>query len=52
MKTALIVAAACMLSCAIVQAAERDFNDIVRAISDELHARPYVCRASGRRQTS
>lgn len=40
MKTALIVAAAWMLSCAIVQGAEHDFNDIVRAVSDELHARP------------
>jgi hypothetical protein len=40
MKTALIVATAWMLSCAIVQGAEREFNDIVRAVSDELHARP------------
>ena len=40
MKTALIVAAGWMLSCAVVQGAEREFNDIVRAISDELHTRP------------
>jgi hypothetical protein len=40
MKTAVVVAAAWMLSCAIVQGAERDFNEIVRAISDELHTRP------------
>jgi len=40
MKTALVVAAAWMLSCAVVQGAEREFDDIVRAISDELHTRP------------
>jgi hypothetical protein len=40
MKTALIVAAACMLSCAVAQGAEREFDDIVRAVSDQLHARP------------
>ncbi len=40
MKTALIVAACWMLSCAVVQGAERGFDDIVRAISDQLHARP------------
>ena len=40
MKTALLVAASWMLSCAVVQGAEREFDDIVRAISDELHARP------------
>jgi len=40
MKTTLIVAAACMLSCAVVQGAERGFDDIVRAVSDQLHARP------------
>ena len=40
MKAALIVAAGWMLSCAVVQGAERGFDDIVRAISDQLHARP------------
>jgi hypothetical protein len=40
MRTTLIVAAACMLGCAMVQGAERGFDDIVRAVSDELHARP------------
>ncbi len=40
MKAALIVVAGCMLSCAAVQGAERGFDDIVRAISDRLHARP------------
>ena len=40
MKTALLVAACWMLSCAVVQGAEREFDDIVRAISDELHTRP------------
>jgi hypothetical protein len=40
MKTALIVAASWMLSCALLQGAERGFDDIVRAISDELHTRP------------
>jgi hypothetical protein len=40
MKTALVVAVSWMLSCAVVQGAERGFDDIVRAISDELHARP------------
>jgi hypothetical protein len=29
-----------MLSCAVVQGAERGFDDIVRAISDQLHTRP------------
>jgi hypothetical protein len=37
---ALIVAAAWMLSCVALQGAERSFDDIVRAISDELHSRP------------
>lgn len=40
MKTALVVAACWMLSCPVVQGAEREFDDIVRAISDELHTRP------------
>jgi hypothetical protein len=40
MKTALVVTAAWMLSCAVVQGAEHEFSDIVRAVSDELHARP------------
>jgi len=40
MKTALIVAASLMLSCAVLQGAERGFDDIVHAISDQLHARP------------
>jgi hypothetical protein len=40
MKAALIVAAGWMLSCAVVQGAERGFDDIVRAISDQLHTRP------------
>jgi len=40
MKAALIVAAGWMLSCAVVQGAERGFDEIVRAISDQLHARP------------
>jgi len=40
MKTALIVAAGWMLSCAAAQGAERGFDEIVRAISDQLHTRP------------
>jgi hypothetical protein len=40
MKTALIVTAAWMLSCAMMQGAERGFDDIVRAISDQFHTRP------------
>jgi hypothetical protein len=40
MKAALIVAAGWMLCCAVVQGAERGFDDIVRVISDQLHARP------------
>jgi hypothetical protein len=40
MKAALVVAAGWMLSCAVVQGAERGFDDIVRAISDQLHSRP------------
>jgi hypothetical protein len=33
-------AIALLLSCAILQAADRGFDDIVRAVSDEFHARP------------
>jgi hypothetical protein len=40
MKAALIVAAGLMLSCIAVQGAERGFDEIVRAISDQLHTRP------------
>lgn len=40
MKAALMVAAGCMLSGAVLQGAEREFNDIVQAISDQLHAHP------------
>jgi hypothetical protein len=39
-KTAVTVAALWMLSCAVVQGAERGFDEIVRAISDQLHTRP------------
>ena len=40
MKAALIVTAAWMVSCAVLQGAERGFDDIVHAISDRLHTRP------------
>jgi hypothetical protein len=40
MRAALIIAASWMLSGAVLQGAERGFDDIVRAISDQLHARP------------
>jgi hypothetical protein len=40
MKTALLVAASWMLSCAVAQGAEQGFDEIVRAISDQLHTRP------------
>src|SRR3984957_14247486 len=40
MKAALILIAVWMLSCAVVQGAERGFDDIVRAISDQFHTRP------------
>jgi hypothetical protein len=40
MKAVLMVAATWMLSCAVMQAAEREFTDVVRAISDQFHARP------------
>ena len=37
MKAALILIAVWMLSCAVMQGAERGFDDIVRAISDQFH---------------
>ena len=40
MKAALILIAVWMLSCAVMQGAERGFDDIVRAISDRSHTRP------------
>jgi len=40
MKAALIVAASLMFCCALVQGAERGFDDIVRAISNQFNARP------------
>jgi hypothetical protein len=40
MKAALVVAAGWMLSCAAVQAADRGFDDIVHAISDQFHTHP------------
>jgi hypothetical protein len=40
MKAALIVAAGWMLSSAALEAGERRFDDLVRVISDQLHARP------------
>jgi hypothetical protein len=40
MKAALIMTGVWMLSCAVLQGAERGFDDIVRAISDQLDARP------------
>jgi hypothetical protein len=40
MKAALILTAVWMLSCAVMQGAERGFDDIVRAISDQFHTRP------------
>ncbi len=40
MRAALMIAASLMLSCAILEGAEREFDDIVQAISDQLHARP------------
>jgi hypothetical protein len=39
-KTALCMIAACMLSCAVLQGAERGFDEIVRVISDQFHTRP------------
>jgi hypothetical protein len=40
MKAALIMTAVWMLTCAVLQGAEHGFDDIVRAISDQFHARP------------
>jgi hypothetical protein len=40
MKAALILMAVWMLSCAVMQGAERGFDDIVRAISNQFHTRP------------
>jgi hypothetical protein len=40
MRAALLVALILMLSCAVLQGAERGFDDIVRAISEEPHTRP------------
>jgi hypothetical protein len=40
MKAALILTAVWMFSCAVMQGAERGFDDIVRAISDHFHTRP------------
>lgn len=40
MKAALVIAASLMFSCAVLEGAEREFDDIVQAISDQLHARP------------
>ena len=40
LKTALAVAASWTLSCVVLEGAEREFDDIVRAISDQLHVRP------------
>jgi hypothetical protein len=40
MKAALTVTAGLMLACAVLQGAERGFDDIVRAISDRFHTRP------------
>jgi hypothetical protein len=39
-KAALMMAATCMFSCAALQGAQREFDDIVRAVADELGARP------------
>jgi hypothetical protein len=39
-KTALCMIAACMLSCAALQGAERGFDEIVRVISDQFHTGP------------
>jgi len=40
MKAALVIAASFMFSCAVLDGAERGFDDIVQAISEQLHARP------------
>jgi hypothetical protein len=39
-KTALSVLAASMLSCAVLEGAERGFDEIVQVISDQFHTRP------------
>jgi hypothetical protein len=39
-KGVLVAIAALMFSSAVLQAADREFDDIVRAISDEFHTRP------------
>lgn len=40
MKAALVLTAVWMLSCAVLQGAERGFDDIVRAVSDRFHTKP------------
>lgn len=40
MKATLILTAVLMVSCAVLQGAERGFDDIVHAISDEFHTQP------------
>ena len=40
MKAALIVTAVWMCSCAVLEGADRGFDDIVRAISNQFHTRP------------
>lgn len=40
MKAVLMIAASLMFSCAVLEGAEHGFDDIVQAISDQLHARP------------
>jgi hypothetical protein len=40
LTSSLIVVAALMLSSAVLQGAEREFDEIVRAISDQFHTRP------------
>jgi hypothetical protein len=40
MKAALTVAVGIMFSCAVLEGAEREFNDLVRAISDQFHTSP------------
>jgi hypothetical protein len=40
MKAVLIVTAVWMSSCAVLEGADRGFDDIVRAISNQFHTRP------------
>lgn len=40
MRTIPVVVAACLLSAASTWAADREFTDVVRVISDEFHTRP------------